>query len=65
MKSGRTKLAHKAEYAVDLDTDPIMAAEIYHGDQGDAAMLEDSLNQAQYHPIQLGHGATNENVVTD
>ena len=65
MKSGRTKLAYKAEHAVDLDTDLIMAAEIYHADQGDAATLEDSLYQTQYHLIQLGHGATIENVVAD
>jgi transposase len=65
MKSGRTKLAYKAEHAVDLDTELIMAAEIYHGDQGDTATLEDSVNQAQYHLIQLGHEAAIENVVAD
>lgn len=65
MKTGRTKLAYKAEHVVDLDTELILAAEIYHGDQGDTATIEDSVNQAQFHLIQLGREPTIANVVAD
>lgn len=47
MKDGTTHLAYKAEHAVDLETEMILAAEIYHADQGDPQTLEDSLQQAQ------------------
>ena len=47
MKDGTTHLAYKAEHVVDLQTEVILAAEIYHADQHDAATLEDSLHQAQ------------------
>ena len=65
MKSGRTKLAYKAEHVVDLDSELSLAAEIHHGDQGDTATLEDSVNQAQYHLIQVAREATIDNVVAD
>ncbi|GIW83270.1 MAG: hypothetical protein KatS3mg105_5077 [Gemmatales bacterium] len=65
MKSGRTGLAYKAEHAVDLDTELILAAEIYHGDQGDTATLEDSVNQAQLNLIQLGRKPTINEVAAD
>ena len=32
MKDGRTHLAYKAEHVVDLDTELILAAEVYHGE---------------------------------
>jgi transposase len=47
MKDGTTHLAYKAEHVLDLQTQVILAAEIYHADQHDAATLEDSLHQAQ------------------
>jgi IS5 family transposase len=47
MKDGTTHLAYKAEHAVDLDSELIVAAEIYHADQADAHTLEDTLQQAQ------------------
>jgi len=47
MKDGTTHLAYKAEHAVDLDSDLIVAAEIYHADQADPHTLEDTVQQAQ------------------
>ena len=36
MKDGRTHLAYKAEHVVDLESDLVLAAEIYPADQGDS-----------------------------
>jgi IS5 family transposase len=47
MKDGTTHLAYKAEHAVDLDSEMIVAAEVYHADQADPQTLEDTLQQAQ------------------
>jgi transposase len=47
MKDGTTHLAYKAEHVVDLESEIIVAAEIYHADQADTQTLEDSLQQAQ------------------
>ena len=35
MKDGTTHLAYKAEHVVDLDSDLVLAAEVYHADQAD------------------------------
>jgi transposase len=47
MKDGRTHLAYKAENVVDLDTDLVVAAEVYTADQGDPETLVESLDRAQ------------------
>jgi transposase len=47
MKDGTTHLAYKAEHVVDLESELIVAAEVYHADQADPHTLEDSLHQAQ------------------
>ena len=47
MKDGRTHLAYKAEHVVDLETEVILAAPVYHADQTDGDTLQDSLVQAQ------------------
>lgn len=49
MKDGRTRLAYKAEHVVDLKTEAILEAEIYHANQADTATLAPSLEQAQEH----------------
>jgi transposase len=49
MKDGRTHLKYKAENAVDLDTEVILAAEVYHGDCGDTLTIEDTVMAAQTH----------------
>ena len=47
MKNGTTHLAYKAEHVVDLKTEAILTAEVYHADQADSATLIPSLEQAQ------------------
>jgi transposase len=54
MKDGTTHLAYKAEHVVDLESEVIIAAEIYHADQADTQTLEDSLQQAQTNLIEAG-----------
>ena len=65
MKDGTTHLAYKAEHVVDLDTQVIVAAEIYHADQDDRATLEDSVNQAQANQREAGSEQEIEDVVAD
>jgi transposase len=47
MKDGRTHLLYKAEHAVDLETEIVLSAPIYHGDVGDPDTMVDSLMEAQ------------------
>lgn len=56
MKDGTTHLAYKAEHAVDLDTEAILAAEVYFGDQADSATLADTLSLAGGHVIEVTDG---------
>ncbi|MCA9029066.1 MAG: transposase, partial [Planctomycetaceae bacterium] len=49
MKDGRTHLAYKAEHVVDLQTEVILAAEIYAANEADTATLVPSLEAAQDH----------------
>jgi transposase len=46
----RTRLAYKAEHVIDLKTEAIIEAEIYHANEADTATLVPSLEQAQGHP---------------
>jgi transposase len=65
MKDGTTHLAYKAEHVLDLETEAILAAEIYHADQADTQTLEDSLHQAQANQQQAGSEARIEDAVAD
>jgi transposase len=65
MKDGTTHLAYKAEHAVDLNTSLIIAAEIYHADQGDAQTLEDTVQMAQSNLAESGSAVQVEDVATD
>lgn len=47
MKDGTTHLAYKAEHVVDLQTEVIVAAEVYRANEADTATLTGSLQQAQ------------------
>lgn len=47
MKGGRTHLAYKAEHVVDLESELVLAAEIYPANRGDADTLVDSVMQAE------------------
>lgn len=65
MKDGTTHLAYKAEHAVDLDSDIIVAAEIYHGNRPDTQTLEDTVNMAQGHLRGSGSDVDVRDVVAD
>jgi hypothetical protein len=47
MKDGRTRLAHKPEHAVDLDTGAIVGAKVHHADRGDTKTLPDTLEETK------------------
>ncbi len=65
MKDGRTHLAYKAEHVVDLETELVLAAEIYTADTGDTDTLIDSVMEAQTHISETGLEAEIEEVVAD
>jgi IS5 family transposase len=65
MKDGTTHLAYKAEHVVDLESEIILAAEVYHADQGDTHTLEDSVNHAQTNQRQAGSDVQIKDVAAD
>jgi transposase len=65
MKDGTTHLAYKAENVVDLDSDLVLAAEVYHADQADSQTLVDSVIEAQTHLTEAGLEPAIEEVVGD
>src|SRR5438477_5699611 len=65
MKDGTTHLAYKAEHVLDLETEAILAAEIYHADYHDTVTLEDSLHQAQIHQQEAGSEQQIKDAVAD
>ena len=65
MKSGDTHLAYKAEHAVDLETEMVVAAQIYPADLGDSETLADTVIAAQENLADAGSEQTIEEVVAD
>lgn len=65
MKDGRTHLAYKAEHTIDLETELILAAEVYHADQSDGQTIGPSVTAAQDNLIQAEIDAQIEEVVAD
>ena len=65
MKDGRTHLAYKAEHTIDLDTELILAAEIYHANQSDQDTIGRSVEAARGNLIQAESEADIEEVVAD
>jgi transposase len=65
MKDGRTHLAYKAEHVIDLDTELILAAEVYHADTADVDTIGPSVSQAQDNLIQANCDAEIEEAVAD
>jgi transposase len=65
MKDGTTHLAYKAEHAVDLETEMILAAEVYFGNQADMHTLEDTVNQAQVNLQESGSETQIRDVAVD
>jgi transposase len=65
MKDGRTHLAYKAEHVIDLETELVLAAPIYHADIGDANTLVDSVMEAQMNLNEAGIDVEIEEAVGD
>ena len=65
MKDGSTHLAYKAENVVDVDTDLILAAEVYKADRSDTDTMIDSVMQAQTHLNEAKVDAQIEEVSAD
>ena len=65
LKDGRTHLAYKAEHVVDLQSDVILAAEIYPADHGDTQTLVDSVMEAVENVQQAGVETEIEEIVAD
>jgi transposase len=65
MKDGTTHLAYKAEHVVDLESNLILAAEIYRADEGDPDTLLPSVATAQLNLIRAGSKTDIENVAAD
>lgn len=65
MKDGRTHLAYKAEHAIDLETELILAAEVYHANEADADTLGASISAAQDNVIAAESDADIEEAVAD
>ena len=65
MKDGTTHLAYKAEHVVDLESDIVLAAEIYSADRGDTQTMTDSVMTAQVHLAEAGVTNTIEEVAAD
>jgi DDE family transposase len=65
MKDGRTHLAYKAEHAVDLDTEMIIAAPVYHADESDGNTIGSTVEAAQQHLSAADSDAEVKEVVAD
>lgn len=65
MKDGRTRLAYKAEHAVDLDSDLILAARIHPADRGDPDTLAETVKQAQTNVTAAGSEVKIRDVAAD
>lgn len=65
LKDGRTHLAYKAEHVIDLESEVILAPQIYPGDAGDAATVEPSVRRAQAYLAQARAPVVIEEVVGD
>lgn len=65
MKDGTTHLAYKAEHAVDLDSDLIVAAAVHGANHSDSQTLSETLIAAQTLMVMAGSEAEVREVVAD
>jgi transposase len=65
MKDGRTRLAYKAEHAVDLASEAIVSAHVTHADRGDTRSGPESLILAQVNLVAAGSPAEVKELVAD
>lgn len=54
MKNGSTRMAYKAEHAVDVDSGVIVAAEVHGADQGDPATMTKTASEADEAVMRAG-----------
>jgi len=65
MKKGNTHLSYRQEHTVDLETEAIVSAEIYYGDESDANTLLDSVGTAQGNLQEANSNAEIKEAVAD
>jgi transposase len=65
MKDGRTHLGYKAEHAVDLDTDLLLAVGIHPAGAADSETMKETLVGAQVNLIEAGSDAEIQEAVAD
>jgi transposase len=65
MKDGRTRFGYKAEHAVDIDSDLVVAAEIYEGDTADGDSILTTVDVAAENLEAIGSGEVLEEVLGD
>ena len=65
MKDGRTHLAYKAEHAVDLESDLILAAPVYHANEADAQTIGPTIGEAQDNVVAADSEAEIKEAVAD
>ncbi len=65
MKDGRTHMAYKAENTIDLESDIVVSADVYHADEADTATLTESVVHAQENLIEAGNKESIRDVVAD
>lgn len=65
LKDGTTHIAYKAEHAVDLDSELLLAATVQPGDSGDPESLPQTLVAAQTSLIRAGSDAEVRELATD
>ena len=70
MKDGRTHMGHKAEHAVDMDTQALVAVTVQGTDQGDTETLGETLSEAAQNLERVrqeheGNGGPVQEVVAD
>jgi len=65
MKDGRTHLAHKAEHAVDMDTEAIVAVTLQPADRGDTTSLDDTIDATVANLLDVQTDAAAQDCVHD
>ena len=65
MKDGRTHLLYKAEHVVDLESEVVLAAPIYPGDEADVDTMVDSVMDAQTNLSEAGIAVEIEEAAAD
>ena len=65
MKDGRTHLAYKAEHAVDLESELILAAPVYHANESDAETIGPTIREAQDNMVAADSEANIKEAVAD